>query len=320
MAKKTFYQYNPYLDDWKREMDDESLNKKVLDVLSKYKNRFKRVLDIGTGSGVQIRRNIESGLLKDNAEIIGMDINREGLINSIDSFRRWAKKKHYNLIYEKSRFIHKFKIIKGTNKYFVELREDSVYDLIKNKRELGSFDFISGLSLFEHTKMETALKNIYAIMKKGGLLYLPINYDLHTVFGPTKKDKIEKELALMRLFNYVAIDSQFKGGVNFGNSQCGSLLPQLCKNANLEILAYGASEWVIPPNKAIKWTSNKKHILDFFVNIFYKIFKETDKEIMEKFYISSTDIEKWYKLRKNQFKNGTLYFSCMNKDILCKKS
>ena len=91
------------------------------------------------------------------------------------------------------------------------------------------------------------------------------------------------------------------------------------RERKLEVLAYGASEWVIPPSNAIKWTENKRQILKFLVDGFYKTLKESEKGIMKRFGISSGDIEEWYNLRKNQFMKGTLYFSCMNKDILCKK-
>ena len=64
---KAFYQDNPYLDYWKKELDDESLNKVVVSCLLS-KGKFNRVLDVGTGSGTQIRRNIDWGLVSNGAE------------------------------------------------------------------------------------------------------------------------------------------------------------------------------------------------------------------------------------------------------------
>ena len=56
--KKAFYQDNPYLDHWKKELDDEAINKHVLNTLLLKQKSIDVILDIGTGSGVQIRRDI----------------------------------------------------------------------------------------------------------------------------------------------------------------------------------------------------------------------------------------------------------------------
>jgi len=47
------------------------------------------------------------------------------------------------------------------------------------------------------------------------------------------------------LFNYVAIDNQFKGGVDVGNSKCGSLLPKFFKRAGFFVVKHKSSNWTI---------------------------------------------------------------------------
>ena len=151
------------------------------------------------------------------------------------------------------------------------------------------------------------------------MLYLPINYDQHSVFGPTNKNSFKEEADLMQLFNYSGIDYQFKGKVGTGNSHCGSLLPSLAKEAGFKVLAYGASDWVILPDKVIAYSNNKRKVLEFFMNAFYSVLKGSSKETKNKFGVSDQQIEKWYKLRKRQLKSGDLYYSCVQKDILCGK-
>ena len=321
MTRKAFYQHNPYLDDWKREIDDDSINKDVLALLTKKK--FKRVLDIGTGSGAQIRRDIELGLIRNNGEIIGLDVNEEGLTSSIVSFRRWAKKKSFSLEeIADSSAIHKFLVNINDQKYTVSLYCASVYDLGTRKtNQIGNdFDLVTGLSLLEHTDMKRALQSIKKVMKRGAYLYLPVNYDQHTTFGPTPKNFLEKEPLLMQLFNYVGIDMQFKGEIEIGNSQCGSLLPTLCMNIGFTVLAYGSSDWVIPPGRAINYSENKRNVLGFFVDAFYEVFKSADSKVQKKFGITNDDIKNWQRLRKKQLQKGELYFTCMQKDILCRRN
>ena len=317
--KKAFYQDNLYLDGWKKELDDESINKLVLNKLLSQKKSFDRILDVGTGSGVQIRRNIELGLLKNGGTIIGLDINKDDLINSMSSFKRWAKKKGFNLTRLKDTVAtHKFTINKGNQEYTIILYEESVYYLGTKKSKIkGKFPLVTGLSLLEHTNMERCLGAIKKIMEKPGFLYLNINCDLQAVFSPTTPDKYDCESNLMRLFNYSGIDNQFKGGVKNGNSRCGSLLPILCKKIGFEIQEYGSSDWIILPGNIKPYSKNRRKMLKFLTDAFYKILKGSSTEAKKKFNVSEKQIEDWYKLRKNQLDSEELHFSCVQKDILC---
>lgn len=318
---KAFYQDNPYLDYWKKELDDESINKDVLRLLLGEKRTYDKILDLGTGSGVQIRRNIELGLLKNGGLIIGIDINKDDLKKSISSFNIWAKNNGFKIeTSSDSVAIHNFTISNDKKKFTVELYEESVYNLGTKKSKIkGSFSLVTGLSLLEHTDMKKSLKSVKNIMKKDGLLYLPINYDQHSVFGPTKKTCFKEEANLMQLFNYSGIDYQFKGKVGIGNSHCGSLLPSLAKEVGFKVLAYGASDWIILPDKVKAYSNNKRKVLEFFMNAFHNVLKGSSKDAKKKFRVTDSQIEAWYRLRKRQLKSRNLYYSCVQKDILCKK-
>jgi SAM-dependent methyltransferase len=319
--EKAFYQDNPYLDFWKKELDDEAINKDVLNKLLIKKKKFDKILDLGTGSGVQIRRNIELGLLQNKGVIIGLDVNKEDLKNSMFSFKQWAKTKNMSLIILKdSKAIHKFIVKKEKKEYTIILYDESVYNLGTNKCKVqGNFSLVTALSLLEHTDMEKSLKAINRVMGKGGMLYLNINYDQHSVFGPTIPEKYKDESNLMQLFNYVGIDHQFKGRVGVGNSHCGALLPSLCKKAGFKVLKYGGSDWIILPNSVQSYSLNKKKVLEFFINAFYGVLKGSSDSNKKKFNVSKKQIEEWYKLRKEQLKSGDLYYTCAQKDILCLK-
>jgi len=316
-----FYQSNPYLDNWKKELDDESINKHVLNTLLSSRKSIDNILDVGTGSGAQIRRNIELGLLNNNGTIIGIDINASDLKNSILSFKEWAKLNKYDLkIIEDPEAIHHFTISNNNQKYTIKLYQGSVFDLGTKKSCIqNSFPLITALSLLEHTDMEKSLKSIRKVMIKGGLLYMPINYDQHTIFGPTPISTYQAESNLMQLFNYSGIDFQFKGDVGAGNSQCGSLLPTYCANAGLKILDYGSSDWVITSEDFKPYTPNKKKVLAFFIDAFYNVMKGSSNRIKQKFHVSDAHIENWYNLRRDQLSSGKLYYSCIQKDILCQK-
>ena len=75
-----------------RNIKDEKVQKEFVK-----QGPYSFILDLGTGTGEQIRRNIDLGVLKDNSRIIGVDINKEGIKQSINSFKNWASEKGYSL-------------------------------------------------------------------------------------------------------------------------------------------------------------------------------------------------------------------------------
>jgi SAM-dependent methyltransferase len=320
--EKTFYQNNPYLDHWKKELDDESINRHVLNTLLSRCGSLDRILDLGTGSGVQIRRNIELGLLKNNGTIIGIDINKDALVNSLYSFKEWAKENKYSIkIIEDPIAIHKFILTKDTMCYSIVLYDESVYSLgTKESKIKETFPLVTALSLIEHTDIERSLQSIKRAMQKGGLLYLPVNYDQHSVFGPTSHDMYKSESDLMQLFNYSGIDFQFKGEVDVGNSHCGSLLPRFCSKNDFKVIDYGSSDWIIASGDVVPYSTNKKKVLKFFIDSFYDVLKNSSKEVKKMFNVTGKQIDRWYSLRKKQLKSGELYYSCVQKDILCVRS
>ncbi len=312
--KKTFYQGDEYLDFQKKEADDKFLNKKVE---KKFKSLgpYAFVLDLGCGTGAQIRRNIELNVLKNNAKIIGIDINADAIKRSIYSFKRWAKEKNcrfYDVKILKS-FIS-FNVNCFGKKYFVELRKGNVYDL---KKYCGKVDAVTALSLFEHTDMDKSLKSVYGTLKNKGVLYSLINYSVKTKFSPTPRNLKKIENCLMSLFNYVAIDKQFLGGVETGNSKCGILLPKLLKKIGFRIIKYGDSSWKVGGMKLN--TKNSKIMLEHFLSSFYNLFKSANLKIKKKFKVNDEEIDFWYNLRKKQLIQNKLRFFCINKDVVCVK-
>jgi SAM-dependent methyltransferase len=310
MNQKTFYQENEYLDIQKKEMDDRFMNKKVQKKFCDF-GSYSFVLDLGTGTGAQIRRNIELGILQNGCRVIGIDINKDAIESSFFSFKNWANNKGYQI--KKLKAKNSFEIVDNIGKrYFIEMRVGSVYDL-----GFKDVDAVTALSLFEHTNMKRALKSVYNVLKPKGILYAPINYSGKTFFGPTNFSFRRIEKNLMKLFNYVAIDKQFKGGVEEGNSKCGRILPRECKKVGFKVLSYGKSDWYVrkkynPPKNSMKMIAD-------FVKAFYGLFKSASEEIKTKYFVTNKDIENWYNLRRLQSKKGVLEFVTTNKDILCQK-
>jgi hypothetical protein len=309
---KAFYQENEYLSLWKRDLDDKSRNKKIEQIVSS-RGPYERILDIGTGSGMQIRRNIENNWLTNNGEIIGIDVNEEGIVHSINDYKKWAIEKGYIV---KSQKDLSFFIIKNNKSYKVRLIPGSVYEL--SSMSLGEFPLITALSLYEHTNIEKSLLETKKALSKNGLLYAPSNYN-----GITKVTPIPSELnntqddSIMKLFNETMINSQYTGGIDVGECCCADVMEIIAKRFKLTVLASENSDWSITKDSS----KYERKAYRMFIDAIYNGLKSLSgnkKETQEHLGVTSEHLDFWYENAKENFESGRGVYFCHNKDVLIK--
>ena len=319
-TKKAFYQVNEYLSLWKKALDDNVLNENLK---QKVKNAspYTKILDLGTGSGTQIRRNIDENLIANNGLIIGVDVNYDGLLSSKHDYELWAKENDYELIFTKcDSAVLNFKVSKNDFSCLIKLYNVSVYDL-KSYRSIGqNFDLVNALSLFEHTDIEKSIKVVKNLMNDGAYLYAPINYNGITQVRPLADDLSEQQdNNLMELFNEILINTQNVGGVDYGQSLCGDILPKIAKGLGFTIIGIEDSNWLIT-NKSSNY---QKNAYEMFLNaIKTELISANNNEqlkIKQKLEINCELIESWYRSALKNFKSGVGTFFCTNKDILIQK-
>jgi SAM-dependent methyltransferase len=320
--KKAFYQVNEYLSLWKKALDDEVLNEGLRNKIKK-ESPYKKILDIGTGSGTQIRRNIEDRLITNEGLIIGIDVNSDGLRNSKSDFEFWSKENGWKIEFLKNdkNAILEFNVVKKGFNCLVKLYSISVYELENYVSLIGNdFELVTALSLFEHTDIEKALKGVVNLMKKGSYLYAPINYNGITKVRPLPNNLTEnQDNNLMNLFNEVLIKTQNVGGVDIGESWCGNVMPIIAKKLGFKIIGVADSNWLITGNSNSYQRAAYKMFIDAIKDELLSL-KDKDKiRVKNKLGVTNEQIEIWYQFALQNFENKSGTFFCANKDILIQK-
>ena len=247
-----FYQDLEYQNVWKPVLYRGAYNLDVTNNLIDYlkdKNHLE-CLDCCAGTGQDIIRMIEDGLIKD-ATIYAFDIKKDLIKTMPIVLKDWGTKRglNCNLKIDNSsdfeiRLSDKVRDVEVCG--FVE----NLYNLSKYSRFIEHFDLVMGQAAIEHTNPNLAFPLFKSMLKSEGFLYFPLNYDGWFNFSPPLDPELDERILL--LFNDLLNNQEFEGPENespikCGDAYCGRNLPYRFKEYGFEILAFGASDWVVQP-------------------------------------------------------------------------
>lgn len=108
----------------------------------------------------------------------------------------------------------------------------------------GSWNLLIGHALLDLLDLPTALPRLLAGLRPAGAFYFPINYDGLTIFEPEIDAKFERELFAAY---HRSIDERLVEGNPSGDSLSGRHLLTALPGAGAQIVAAGASDWVVVP-------------------------------------------------------------------------
>lgn len=333
-----FYQEANYLS-WKERLDAkaEAGKQELLDIVKKTSsstgnNGFSRILDIGTGAGSQVRQSIDEGLAANGATIIATDTDGKTMSESVSQYRAWAQEKGYALeevsVDDRDEndkhavYVFNLSDTKGKS-YLIKGFKESVYEHgTASSSVQGLFDLITGRSVIEHTDNERVAPVMANLLKDGGVLYLPVNYDGITEFSPTEHEDLQDEQNLMALFNYVAIDKQSGIGIEGGNSKSATVFPAAAAKHGFSLVGKEDASWTMQPiygDKNNKYHPLEENTLKMFVGSFCGLFEEASPELKEQFDVTDEYVEQWKVERKDQLAVDELQFYCLNRSLLLRK-
>jgi SAM-dependent methyltransferase len=225
----------------KRAVDDRSLNQHVLGVLRAQvppgdANRPVRVLELGAGNGTMVARALEWRLFR-HAEYVAVDGDADVVADGWRSLPAWARARGLSCTEEAGRALH----IAGEGSFAVRLVHADLFDFEPGERR---FDLLIANALLDMVDVPTALPRLWRHLAPRAHFWFTINFDGETIFMPEIDAELERRIIALY---HRSMDERVIDGRPSGDSRCGRHLFEHLTASGAEILAAGASDWVVHP-------------------------------------------------------------------------
>ena len=289
------YSFTRYLEA-KKGIDDRSLNGHVWNALVQRLQKSApdkpiRILEVGAGIGTMIERMLDERLL-DSAIYTAIDAIEENRIRAHERMQAWAAD-HCMRFRELSR--DRWEVAGSTGRIEIGFKSEDFFDFAS--REKGKFDLIIANAFLDLVDIKATLSLMTDLLEKGGLFYFTINFDGITILEPA----IDEEMDDLILYQYhKTMDERLINGVRSGDSRAGRHLFSCLKEAGMQIIDAGASDWVIfaGPNG---YRQDETYFLHYILDNIGQALQDCSE-------LNSGRLNDWVSKRHNQVENNELVY------------
>jgi SAM-dependent methyltransferase len=279
----------------KKSVDDRAPNRRVWQWLAgALPRRPMRVLEVGAGVGTMVERAVEWGLLS-CAEYTALD----ALSGNIAAARRrlpaWAEQAGYavgqaaegGLILEK-----------GEQQVQVVLVAADLFDFIRREQGQQPWDLLIAHAFLDLMDIPATLPQLFSLARPGGWFYFTINFDGATLLEPVIDPALDEQIE--RLYHQ-SMDERFTDGKPSGDSRAGRHLFGHLRQAGAQIMAAGASDWVVFAGADGRYAQDEAYFLQFIIYTIHQALSGRPE-------LESGRFEAWVAARYAQIERGELVY------------
>jgi SAM-dependent methyltransferase len=294
----------------KKTIDDRSLNCSVWGRLQgaladHEMQESLRVLEIGSGIGTMIERMAAGPLMHRSSQYTAVDIDPDCTRAARRRLSRWAKRLGFAVTREKDA-CHLLEA--GDTRIRVNLITDDAYALVSGAAP-HSWDLLLAHAFMDLVDIQTLLPGMIRLLKSSGLLFLSLNFDGDTVLLPAIAPDFDDRV-IHRYHR--SMDERIVDGRPAGDSRTGRRLLMKLIQRRTEILAAGASDWIVYPRRR-RYPLRESYFLHHIVHTI-------DEELAHHPEIDPDYFKTWIAKRHAQIENGELVFMAKHIDILARKT
>jgi 2-polyprenyl-3-methyl-5-hydroxy-6-metoxy-1,4-benzoquinol methylase len=291
------YSFSRYLLS-KQSVDDRALNRHVYETLvASLPEQPIRVIEVGAGIGTMLTRLLRWGLLK-QADYTLVDEMPENIDYAIGLISLWAAE--HGLRVENSAQ-NQIKVLDNDRDVRVNFERANVFDFIQQKPQ--KFDLLIAHAFLDLLPMPEGLKRLFSLIKPAGLAWLTINFDGVTTLEPSIDPVLDANIE--RLY-HTTMDFRPTGG----DSQSGRHLFGHLRSVKAEILAAGASDWVVHTVDG-KYPADEAYFLNYIL-YFFEISLSKHPEL------DAAVFKNWLAERRKQIERGELVYIAHQMDFLAR--
>jgi len=278
----------------KQSVDDRALNKDVLNILRvNLPQEPFRIIEVGAGIGTMLRRLVRWDVIR-QVEYVMVDKMEENIEYASAWIPQWAAEAGLNVervaqsqlrIFDQARDVH------------IQLERADVFDFIQRSKE--SAELLIAHAFLDLLPMPESLPKLLSLTKN--LAWLTINFDSVTTLEPTIDTALDEKIESLY---HKTMDTRPTGG----DSKSGRHLFGHLRNAGAEILAAGASDWVVHPVNG-KYPEEEAYFLRFILHFF-------EQSLSGRAELNAKDFENWLSERRRQIDWSELVYIAHQMDFL----
>ncbi len=252
----------------KKSVDDRAINRAVWQALAgalpvATPERPLRVLEVGAGVGTMVERMVERGLLS-YAQYTALDALAENAAAARERLPAWAEQAGYAV---EPGAGGEMTLAKDRQRVLVELVTADLFDFIRQEQGRRQWDLLVAHAFLDLMDVPATLPQLFSLGRPGGWFYFTINFDGATLLEPVLDAALEAQIE--RLYHRT-MDERITGGRRSGDSRTGRHLFAHLRQAGAQILAAGASDWVVFAGADGRYPQDEAYFLQFIVHTIHQ--------------------------------------------------
>jgi len=290
------YSFTRYLSA-KVSVDDRALNRQVWRTLANSlpatsaENPL-RVLEIGAGIGTMLERMLDWKLLQ-YADYTAIDAQPENIAHAQRRLEKRSDHGIEDVINQKGSLV-----LRGKHHLVnVNLHPLDLFDFLPRQIGARTWDLLVANAFLDLIDLPTKLPKILSLLSPGGLFYFTINFDGVTIFEPQIDPLLDDKILALY---HRTMDERFIKGQPSGDSHTGRHLFTQLRNAGAEILAAGASDWVVFPISG-SYPNDEAYFLHFIIHTLQQALLGHPE-------LEATNLKSWVDTRHAQIENNELVY------------
>ena len=282
----------------KKSVDDRALNRDVWQKLRRElplasAEKPLQVLEIGAGIGTMVERALEWDLFgyADYTAIDSLPGNHEAAFGRLVD---WAPSAGYGCRAAPDADLALTGIDARLQLHFETI---DLSEYIQQQKGRSQWDLLIANAFLDLVDIPATLPGLFALCKPGGLFYFSINFDGATLFEPVIDPILDKQIE--RLYHRT-MDERVVGGQRSGDSRAGRHMFAYLRQAGAQILAAGASDWVVYPGVDC-YPQDEGYFLHFIIGTIAGALEEHPELDHKRF-------KEWIELRHAQVESHQLVY------------
>jgi len=281
----------------KQSVDDRALNKDVFNALKSHlPQKPLRIIEVGAGIGTMVKRLVNWEILR-YAEYVLVDEMSENIAHAQAWIPQWAVEAGLSVERSAENQLRIFDVSRDVR---IQLECADVFDFIQKNKTPA--DLLIAHAFLDLLPMPESLEKLLTLTN--GLAWLTLNFDGVTTLEPTLDAALDERIE--RLY-HKTMDERCTGG----SSKSGRQLFTHIRQAGAEILAAGASDWVVYGVDG-KYPQDEAYFLHFILHFF-------EESLMGNAELDENAFADWLKKRRTQIERGELVYVAHQMDFLMKR-